>query len=213
MLINSDHIDHADNVGTRFTFTSGLVSPVYVNMRAFLGRAQDRDALIRHAIHEITKIRAVAPFDVIAGGETAGIPYAAILADRLNCGFAYVRKKTKGFGQNRLVEGLPVAGKRVLLVEDLTTDGKSKIGFARTIREEGGMVSHVFSAFYYGLDKVTEQIFADADLHLHYLCAWRDVLATPQVGGRFSNVQIAEIRAFIDAANDPATATNNVGIL
>ena len=61
--------------------------------------------------------------DVVAGGETAGIPFAAWIADRMLAPMAYVRKKPKGFGRNALIEGDVPEGKRTLLVEDLTTDG------------------------------------------------------------------------------------------
>ena len=66
-------------------------------------------------------------FDNIAGGETAGIPFAALVAERMGLPMTYVRKKPKGYGRNARIEGVMAEGERVLLVEDLTTDGGSKL--------------------------------------------------------------------------------------
>ena len=81
-------------------------------------------------------------FDAVAGGETAGIPFAAWIAERLGLPMLYVRKQPKGFGRDAQIEGALAEGARVLLVEDLTTDGGSKIGFAEAIRAAGGEVAH-----------------------------------------------------------------------
>ena len=77
-------------------------------------------------------------FDNIAGGETAGIPFAALVAERLALPMTYVRKKPKGYGRNARIEGVMREGDRVLLVEDLATDGGSKLSFVDAIRETGG---------------------------------------------------------------------------
>jgi orotate phosphoribosyltransferase len=52
----------------------------------------------------------------------------------------YVRKKPKGFGRNAQIEGDIREGARTLLVEDLTTDGGSKINFVRALRDAGAIV-------------------------------------------------------------------------
>ena len=79
-----------------------------------------------------------APFDAVAGGETAGIPFAAWIAERLGLPMLYVRKQPKGFGRDAQIEGALAEGARVLLVEDLTTDGGSKIRFAEALRDRRG---------------------------------------------------------------------------
>ena len=89
--------------------------------------------------------------ETVAGGETAGIPFAAWIADRMLAPMAYVRKQPKGFGRNALIEGDVPVGKRTLLVEDLTTDGQSKIQFAKALRDAGAIVNHAFVVFFYGV--------------------------------------------------------------
>lgn len=84
--------------------------------------------------------QASASFDVVAGGETAGIPYAAFLAQALDRPLSYLRKKPKGHGMGRRVEGASLDGRKVLLIEDLITDGGSKLSFVDAIEEAGGSV-------------------------------------------------------------------------
>ena len=101
-----------------------------------------------------------AAFDAVAGGETAGIPFAAWIAERLALPMLYVRKKPKGFGRDAQIEGAMAEGARVLLVEDLTTDGGSKLRFAEAIRAAGGEVAHTFVIFFYGIFPQTEPALA-----------------------------------------------------
>jgi orotate phosphoribosyltransferase len=63
----------------------------------------------------------------------------------------YVRKKPKGFGRNAQIEGDIREGARTLLVEDLTTDGRSKNQFRKALRDAGASVEHVFVNFYYDI--------------------------------------------------------------
>ncbi len=116
-------------------------------------------------------------FDNIAGGETAGIPFAALVAERLALPMTYVRKKPKGYGRNARIEGVMTEGQRVLLVEDLTTDGGSKLVFVDAIRETGATCAHTAVIFYYGIFPETTQRLADHGVALHHLCTWWDVLA------------------------------------
>src|SRR3546814_10136010 len=85
--------------------------------------------------------------DCIAGGETAGIPFAAWIAERLGLPMLYVRKKPKGFGRDAQIEGAFREGSRVLLVEDLATDGGSKLNFVDAIRRAGAEIAHTFVIF------------------------------------------------------------------
>ena len=99
-----------------------------------------RAALMDFACAKVLRDAGFAPFDAVAGGETAGIPFAAWIAERLGLPMLYVRKKPKGFGRDAQIEGALAEGARVLLVEDLTTDGGSKLRFAEAIRTAGAEV-------------------------------------------------------------------------
>jgi orotate phosphoribosyltransferase len=137
--------------------------------------------------------------DVIAGGETAGIPYAAWIAERLALPMQYVRKKPKGFGRNAQIEGDIREGARTPLVEDLTTDGRSKINFCKALREAGAIVEHVFVNFCYDIFPESKKTLAELNVRLHQLATWWDVLAVVKKGGYLESAQIGEVESFMHA--------------
>ena len=109
-----------------YIFTSGLASPVYIDCRKLISYPRIRSTLMDFAVATLQRDAGFEAFDAMAGGETAGIPFAAWIADRLALPMQYVRKKPKGFGRDARIEGAIRDGQRVLLVEDLTTDGGSQ---------------------------------------------------------------------------------------
>ncbi|MCL6645350.1 MAG: orotate phosphoribosyltransferase [Dehalococcoidia bacterium] len=184
-----------------FIFTSGWASPVYIDCRWLISFPRVRRALIDFAATTILREAGFERFDAVAGGETAGIPFAAWLADRLMLPMLYVRKQPKGFGRNAQIEGRLRAGERVLLVEDLTTDGRSKVNFCNALRAAGGTVEHCFVLFFYDIYPESRKILADLGVTLHYLATWWDILAVAKEDGRFDPKMLAEIEAFM---HDPA---------
>ena len=138
-------------------------------------------------------------FDNIAGGETAGIPFAALVAERMALPMTYVRKKPKGYGRNARIEGEMTEGQRVLLVEDLTTDGGSKISFVDAIRDTGATCGHTAVIFYYGIFPQTEKTLGDHGVTLHSLCTWWDVLAEAKAQNAFDIETLTEVEAFLNA--------------
>ena len=117
--------------------------------------------------------------DAIAGGETAGIPFAAWIADRLSLPMLYVRKQPKGFGRNAQIEGELKDEARVLLVEDLASEGTSKLNFVRAIRQAGGEIDHTFVIFNYGIFPQIETSLAAEGITLLALATWWDVAEPP----------------------------------
>jgi len=180
-----------------FIFTSGWASPVYIDCRKLIFYPRIRSQLVDFAAATLARDAGFEQFDVVAGGETAGIPYAAWIADRMGLPMQYVRKKPKGFGRNAQIEGDIRAGARTLLVEDLTTDGGSKINFVRALRDAGAVVEHVFVNFYYDIYPESKKILSDLNVRLHYLATWWDVLAVVKKGGYLQAAQIAEVEKFL----------------
>ena len=180
-----------------FIFTSGWASPVYIDCRKLIFYPRLREQLVDFA--ESTLVREVGfeQFDVIAGGETAGIPYAAWIAQRFNLPMQYVRKKAKGFGRNAQIEGDIREGARTLLVEDLTTDGRSKINFCKALRDAGAVVDHVFVNFYYDIFPESKKILGDIGVRLHHLATWWDVLNVVKKDAYLGAAQIAEVEKFL----------------
>ena len=184
-----------------FIFTSGWASPVYNDSRWLMSFPDVRSTLMDFAVHTITRDIGREKIEAVAGGETAGIAFAAWVADRLNVPMQYVRKKPKGFGRGAQIEGQLLPGQRVLLVEDLATDGKSKVNFIKALRDAGGVCEHCFVIFFYDIYPTSKKIFDDLGVTLHALTTWRDVLAVAKASGKFEPKMLAEVEKFID---DPA---------
>jgi orotate phosphoribosyltransferase len=184
-----------------FIFTSGWASPVYTDCRRLISFPRVRETLIDFAAATMMRDAGFEQFDAVAGGETAGIPFAAWMADRLRLPMLYVRKKPKGFGRLAQIEGHAVEGQRVLLVEDMTTDGRSKVNFCNALRQAGTKVEHVFVFFFYDIFPEGRKILRDLGVTLHFLATWWDVLAVAKASGRFDAAKLAEVERFM---HDPA---------
>ncbi len=180
-----------------FIFTSGWASPVYTDMRKIISYPRLRRRLIDHAVTVIEREIGYEVLDVIAGGETAGIPFAAWIADRLTLPMQYVRKQPKGFGRNARIEGdLHNAG-RALLVEDLATDGRSKQSFVNALREAGQRCDHAFVFFFYDVFPQTPTLLAELGITLHRLATWHDVLAVARTRHTFDAATLDEVEKFL----------------
>lgn len=185
------------NADEPYTYASGLKGPTYIDCRKLISHPRIRGTLMDFLSATVMRDAGFEAFDNIAGGETAGIPFAAMVAERLSLPMTYVRKKPKGYGRNARIEGEMTEGQRVLLVEDLTTDGGSKLSFVDAIRETGADCGHTAVIFYYGIFKDTEKRLEDHGVKLHYLCTWWDVLAEARAQKAFSEATLSEVESFL----------------
>ena len=185
------------NASEPFVLTSGARSPVYIDCRKLISFPRIRAALMSYSVSLLAEAVGVEYFDSIAGGETAGIPFAAFLSERLALPMQYVRKKPKGFGRNAQIEGHLEAGANVLLMEDLATDGGSKFMFADALRSAGANCDHILVIFYYDIFSSAQKKLADHGLYLHYLATWWDILAELKASGKFDETTITSVEAFL----------------
>ena len=170
--INAIHF----NSVSPFTLTSGLKSPVYIDCRKLISYPKARSILINFCSDIVVNKIGLDKVESLVGGETAGIPFASFLASKLELPMHYVRKKPKGFGVNNYIEGNNIKGKKVILVEDLTTDGGSKIKFCNSIRKAGATVEETIVLFYYNIfDDVPDKL-KKSGINLNYLACWWDIL-------------------------------------
>jgi len=180
-----------------FITTAGWASPVYIDMRKIISYPRLRRRLVEFATRAIERDIGYESLDVVAGGETAGIPFAAWIADSLMLPMQYVRKKPKGFGRNARIEGDLHDGGRTLLVEDLATDGASKKDFVGALREAGQGCDHVFVFFFYDIFAGARADLAAMGVELHCLATWRDVLAVARAHEYFPAEALNEVEKFI----------------
>jgi len=181
------------NLEKPFRLTSGWASPVYVDCRKILSFVRERREIVSLMARNVEG----ETFDVVAGGETAGIPFGAWVAEALGLPFVYVRKKPKEVGRTRQIEGLLQPGQRVLLVEDLATDGASKVHFLGALRGAGAACAHAAVVFYYGIFPKAPETLRQAGLTLHALTDWPTTLDVAESAGYFTPEQGKGVREFL----------------
>ena len=182
-----------------FILASGLPSPTYIDCRKLISFPRIRSILMDFLTVTVMRDAGPEAFDIVAGGETAGIPFAALVAERMALPMTYVRKKPKGYGRNARIEGVMGDGDRVLLIEDLTTDGGSKLSFVDAIRDTGATCADTAVIFSYGIFPETEKTLGEHGVRLHALCTWWDVLAAARESGSFTSATLSEVEAFLNA--------------
>jgi orotate phosphoribosyltransferase len=171
-----------------FTWASGLKSPIYCDNRQLLGFPALRSA-IKAALAERA---ALAKPTLIAGTSTAGIPWAAMVADQLDLPMAYVRPEPKSHGMGRQVEGPAGKGHRVVLIEDLISTGGSSIRCAEALRQESAEVLAVLALFSYGLPQA-ETAFRAASVPLQALATFSDLVARAGEKGLLDQEELASL--------------------
>lgn len=141
-----------------FQWTSGYYMPIYNDNRMFLFYPKYR-RLIADSFQELIEKEEIA-YDVIAGTSTAGIPHGTSLADRLNCPFIYIRSKAKDYALQNQIEGIgskdDLVGKKIIVIEDLISTGKSSAEAVKAIQDIRGEVDYCLSIFNYGLEKAVQ---------------------------------------------------------
>lgn len=181
-----------------YTFTSGRKSPSYIDCRRIISFPAARTELTKLAVELIERDIGRGEIDIVAGGETAGIPFSAWIADALDQPMIYVRKEPKGFGRMAQIEGELPEGARVLLVEDLTTDGGSKVRFIDALRTAGATVAHTYVVFHYGIFPESLATMAKLDVGLHALATWWDVLEVARTHSLYTPDQLDIVEAYLD---------------
>lgn len=186
------------NAAEPFTLKSGRLSPVYFDGRRLISFVKEREILMDFAARVIER-EIGDDIDYVAGGETAGIPYGAMIAERLKKPMVYVRKEPKGYGRMAQIEGvLPPRKKvRTLLVEDMQTDGGSKKVFVEALRKAGAIVDHAFVMFHYGIFPASEKNMKSLGITLHALCTWWDVLKVARGKKYFDELTLKEVEKFL----------------
>jgi orotate phosphoribosyltransferase len=137
-----------------FTWASGWKSPIYCDNRVTLSHPTIR-TYIRQQLATVIQEK-FGSVGCIAGVATAGIPQGALVAQELGLPFIYVRAKPKEHGTGNMIEGDILTGKRVVVIEDLISTGKSSLQAVSALREAGYDVAGLAAIFSYGFDLATE---------------------------------------------------------
>lgn len=174
-----------------FTWASGLKSPIYCDNRQLLGLPPMRTRIVE----ELARRAATWNPTLIAGAATAGVPWAAMVADRMGLPMAYVRPTPKNHGMGRQVEGPHAEGFRVVLIEDLISTGGSSLKCAEALRVEGADVPAVLALFSYGLP-AAEAAFTAAGISLEILSSFEVLSGIARERGGVDDAGSAALKAW-----------------
>jgi len=176
------------------TFKSGIKSPVYCDNRKFPFHPEQWSKVIRGFEQSIlaNKIEV----DVIGGIEAAGIPHSAALGFAMAKPSIFVRKEAKGYGAKKRVEGGDIAGKHLLLVEDLVTTGSSSLSGVEALRAEGAIVTDCLTIISYNVPEAVDN-FAGAGVRLHPLTTFAEVLEVALERGIIDKSAAASVRNWL----------------
>lgn len=178
-----------------FTWASGIKSPIYTDNRVTLAYPETR-TLIENGFVE--KIRAEFPdVEVIAGTATAGIPHGAIIADKMNLPFAYIRSKPKDHGAGNQIEGRVAPGQKMVVIEDLISTGGSVLDAIAAAKREGADVIGAAAIFTYELPKADKN-FADAGVKLVTLSNYTELIHLAEEEGYINEEGLALLKKFKD---------------
>ena len=122
-----------------FTLVSGMKTPIYVNLRVLPSYLESFVAVNEELVKVVKKIKP----DVVAGAETAGIPFATAISLKTKIPMIYVRKRPKSYGTQEMIEGVLEKNAKVVLIDDMATNAFSKLAFIEGIRQAGGIVNDV----------------------------------------------------------------------
>lgn len=178
-----------------FTWASGIKSPIYTDNRVTLAYPETR-TLIEDGFVE--KIQAEFPdVEVIAGTATAGIPHGAIIADKMNLPFAYIRSKPKDHGAGNQIEGRVATGQKMVVIEDLISTGGSVLDAIAAAKREGADVIGAAAIFTYELPKADKN-FADAGVKLVTLSNYTELIHLAEQEGYINAEGLTLLKKFKD---------------
>ena len=175
-----------------FRLTSGLLAPIYINCRLILGHARARADIADALAADVAKRGG----EIVAGGVTAGVPFATMVADRLGLPLTYIRPQPKSHGTGGQIEGAEVADGKVVLVEDLITSATSIVLFTNALRAAGATVDHA-SVVFARMTAAAQPALDQLGLSLSVLCDMETLLEMALEEGVASEAAISEVRAYL----------------
>jgi orotate phosphoribosyltransferase len=194
------------NTRNPFQWTSGIKSPIYVDCRRLMSFPQERTQLMQAMGNAIDQHVGINSIDAVAGGESAGIPYAAFVSEYLNKPMIYVRKAQKEYGKKQRIEGVfsqenPYISNHknphIPLIEDQASNGQSKFSFVKAMRDEGIRCHDCFTLFYYDIFPEAQKDLENQELKIHSLATGQDILAYIQEHQSFNSKEREALQQFL----------------
>jgi len=193
---------HVRTDGEPFYFSSGWASPVFIDLKRLISAPAARTRLMDLMLDHIEATYGPGGFAQVAGCELAGVPFATLAAHRLDLPLVIALKQARGFDRLSQCEGTFDAGTKTLLVDDLTTDGKTKANFKAALERAQADVVGIFVILNYGIFPAAPEI--------SNLTTLADIITAAEADGSLNEAALAEIRTF--ASNAPKWSRLHGGI-
>ncbi len=186
------------SVDPPYTWTSGLKAPIYCDNRMMYGHPEARNVIVSALVSRIKSLHI--PPDVIAGTATAAIGWGALVADRLQLPFVYVRAKTKEHGTKKRIEGHLKPGSHVVVIEDLLSTGGSCMATVEALRDEGKCtVTDLVSIFTYEFAE-SEDKASEFNVRVHPLTTITTLVDVAKTLGKIDD---EDAKLVLDFVRDP----------
>lgn len=188
--------------GDPFFFSSGWASPVFIDVKRLISYPAARNRLLELALSKIDEEFGEGAFDQIAGCELAGIPFASMIADRRTLPLVVAKKQSRGFGRLSQIEGTFEPGARTLLIDDLTTDGRTKATFRQALVGAEASVVGIFVLLDYSIFSAPTGVTS--------LMTLTDIIAAAEQSNALDPNALQTVQAF--QADAPLWSKRNGGI-
>ncbi len=182
-----------------YTWASGIKSPIYCDNRLTLSYPEDRSTVEKGLVDLIKDQYPEVQY--IMGTATAGIPHAAIIADKMGLPMGFVRSSNKDHGKQNKIEGARIEGAKVVVIEDLFSTGGSSIEAARALEEVGYEVLGIVSIFTYNM-KNAEENFKAAGFKHHSLTNFDELIEVAHEMDYIKESEIEKLKLFRDNPKD-----------
>ncbi len=187
-----------------FRYNSGILSPVYTDIRLIISHPDARDKIVEFLTK---KVKEVGIPNVVAGTATAGIPHAAFIAQKLRIPMVYVRSQPKDHGKGNQVEGVIKRGQKVTIIEDLVSTAGSSVRVVEALRNLGATVTDEVAIFTYGL-RESEDNLKKAQVTLHTLT---DLKRSAVVAVKKGFLMKDQVKLIFNWAKDPQNWGKKMG--
>jgi len=177
------------NATMPYTYVSGIRSPIYCDNRVLTYFPEEREVLVNGFVEKCKDL----DIDVVAGTASSAISWAAWVSARLKKPMVYIRKATKGYGQDKLIEGGDITGKKVVVIEDLVSTGGSSINAVEACKAAGAEVAAMVAIFTYEFEKAKKK-FEDANCKALFLTNFTELTKTAAESGYITQEQLSLVQ-------------------
>lgn len=182
-----------------YTWASGIKSPIYCDNRLILSYPEDRK-VVEDGLVDLIKEK-YPDVEYIMGTATAGIPHAAIIADKMDLPMGFVRSSNKDHGKQNKIEGAKIKGAKVVVIEDLFSTGGSSIEAAKALEDGGYNVLGIVSIFTYNMKKAAEN-FKDSGFSHDSLTNFDELIEVAHEMDYIKESEIKKLKLFRENPQD-----------